>query len=208
VGWGCGAVAGQVEEGLPLETCDTLHANGAWGYTADHTPRPIDQVVKLLVRTAGFDANLLLNVGPRPDGLIQEEFQETLHQLGAWMRQFGHTIYDTRGGPMRPTEWGVATRRGDRLWVHVLEWPQHLDEFHIALPGIKYQDVRPGEVEVESCHEPLCRYSQQDVQMLRDADTDILELKIAVAIRDDFDTILAFTLINGGGASKQGRQEL
>ena len=34
----------QVEEGLPLETCDTLHNNGAWGYTADHTPRPVDQV--------------------------------------------------------------------------------------------------------------------------------------------------------------------
>jgi hypothetical protein len=188
-----------VEEGLPLETCDTLHGNGAWGYTADHTPRSAEEVVKLVVRTAGFDANLLLNVGPMPDGLIQEEFQETLHQLGAWMRQFGHSVYGTRGGPMRPTEWGVTTARDDSLWVHVLEWPYHLEEFHIALPGVKYEDVVEGQVEVESCQEPLCRFTARHVVMVRDGETQTLELKLSAAIRDDFDTILRLTLAKNMG---------
>lgn len=193
---------------MPLETCDTLHRNGAWGYTADHTPRPLEEVVKLVVRTAGFDANLLLNIGPRPDGLIQEEMQETLHQLGAWMRQFGHTIYKTRGGPMRPTDWGVVTTRDATLWVHVLEWPEHLDVLHIGLPGIKWAQVLEGQVRIESCQEPLCRSAPHHVEFLRDADTEMLELKIDVAVRDDFDTILALTLKDGSAASEQSRQEL
>ncbi len=39
-----------IDRSLPLETCDTVHANGAWGYTADHTPKPVDALVRMLVR--------------------------------------------------------------------------------------------------------------------------------------------------------------
>jgi len=33
-----------VEEDLPLETCDTLHANGAWGFTSDRTAKTREEV--------------------------------------------------------------------------------------------------------------------------------------------------------------------
>ena len=53
-----------VDETLPLETCDTVHANGAWGYTADHTPKDIDALVRLLVppapRTCSTEGGLRL----------------------------------------------------------------------------------------------------------------------------------------------------
>ena len=53
-----------VDETLPLETCDTVHANGAWGYTADHTPKDIDTLVRLLVpprpRTCNTEGGLRL----------------------------------------------------------------------------------------------------------------------------------------------------
>ena len=180
----------RVEENLPLETCDTLHHNGAWGYTADHRPRSPQEVVKLVARTAGFDANLLLNVGPQPDGLIQMEFQESLHQLGEWMRQFGHTIYGTRGGPVPPQPWGVTTHQGHSLWVHVLEWPESLDTFHISLPGVLYDEIQSDSVHVESCNEPLCRAGAGDVVLIRDPETGVLELKLSVKVRDDYDTIV------------------
>ncbi|KAJ1475480.1 alpha-L-fucosidase-domain-containing protein [Baffinella frigidus] len=83
----------RVESDLPLETCDTLHHNGAWGYTADRTANTREEAIQLLVRTAGFDANLLLNVGPPPDGAIQEEMALVLREVGAWLSRFGHTIY-------------------------------------------------------------------------------------------------------------------
>lgn len=78
------------------------------------------------MRAAGNDANLLLNVGPRPDGTIQPEAVERLKAIGEWLRRFGTSIYGTRGGPVPPRSWGVTTQRGDSVFVHVLDWPDRM----------------------------------------------------------------------------------
>jgi alpha-L-fucosidase len=35
----------------------------------------------------------------------------------------GASIYGTRGGPIPPRHWGATTRREDKIYVHVLDWP-------------------------------------------------------------------------------------
>ncbi|QDU87892.1 Alpha-L-fucosidase [Pirellulimonas nuda] len=108
---------------LPLETCDTI--NKSWGYNAsDHSVKSTRQLVHYLVKAAGRDANLLLNVGPKPDGTIQDEFQERLLAMGKWLDVYGDSIYGTRGGPVAPQAWGVTTRRGDAVYIHVLDPPK------------------------------------------------------------------------------------
>jgi alpha-L-fucosidase len=42
--------------------------------------------------------------------------------MGAFLQKNGEAIYGTRGGPIPPRNWGVTTRKGDRVYVHVLEW--------------------------------------------------------------------------------------
>ena len=86
--------------------------------------------MQLLVKAAGYDANLLLNVGPRPDGTIQPEFVKRLAEVGEWLKKNGETIYGTRGGPLPPRPWGVTTQKGDRVFVHVLDWKDAV----LALP--------------------------------------------------------------------------
>lgn len=116
---------------LPLETCDTL--NGSWGYSiTDRNYKSPRDVIRYLVRSAGYNANLLLNVGPRPDGRIQPEFVERLREVGRWMEMYGESIYGTRGGPVPPRPWGVTTHRGNRVYVHVLEWPDRV----LAVTGL------------------------------------------------------------------------
>ena len=45
--------------------------NGSWGYRMrDQNYKSVDELIRYLVSTAGRDANLLLNVGPQPDGNI------------------------------------------------------------------------------------------------------------------------------------------
>lgn len=106
---------------LPLETCDTM--NGSWGYSiTDRNYKSPRDLVRYLVRSAGYNANLLLNVGPRPDGRIQPEFVERLREVGRWMEKYGESIYGTRGGPVSPRPWGVTTQKGSRVYVHVLDW--------------------------------------------------------------------------------------
>jgi alpha-L-fucosidase len=106
---------------LPLETCDTI--NGAWGFNlTDRRYKSVRDLVHYLVRAAGMNANFLLNVGPMPNGRIQPEFEERLRGVGAWLAKHGESVYGTRGGPIPPRPWGVTTRKGATVYVHVLQW--------------------------------------------------------------------------------------
>jgi alpha-L-fucosidase len=114
--------SGEAEIGdLPLEYADTI--SGAWGFNInDRRYKDTKTLVHMLVRAAGYDSNLLLNVGPMPDGRIQPEFAERLREVGAWLAAHGESIYGTRGGPVTPRPWGVTTKKGNTVYVHVLDW--------------------------------------------------------------------------------------
>jgi alpha-L-fucosidase len=115
---------------LPTETSLTM--NGAWGFDiTDRNFKSVRDLVGTLVRAAGTGTNLLLNVGPRPDGTIQPEFVERLQAMGRWLDTYGRSIYRTRAGPVPPRPWGATTRRGDTVYVHVLAWPDRV----LAVPG-------------------------------------------------------------------------
>jgi alpha-L-fucosidase len=105
---------------LPLESAQTI--SGAWGYNASDTRnKSVEDLLHFLVRAAGANANLLLNVGPKPDGTIQQEHVERLLAMGKWLERSGESIYGTRGGPVGPRHWGVTTQKGSTVYVHALE---------------------------------------------------------------------------------------
>ena len=123
--------------GLPLETCATI--NGSWGFSlTDTSYKTPAQIVGLLVKSAGNGGNLLLNIGPMPNGEIQPEFVDRLHWMGGWLKTYGESIYNTKGGYLRPQKWGVLTLANEaaatsdmkaakktaktsKLYVHVLD---------------------------------------------------------------------------------------
>ena len=122
---------------LPLETSLTM--NGAWGFNiTDRNFKSTRELIGYLVRAAGHGANLLLNIGPRPDGTIQPEAVERLREIGRWLSTYGSSIYATRAGPVPPRDWGATTRRGDTVFVHVLKWPDRV----LSLPNVGGHVVR------------------------------------------------------------------
>jgi alpha-L-fucosidase len=105
---------------LPLETCETM--NTSWGYNAsDKKFKSTRELLHYLVRAAGYNANFLLNVGPMPNGRIQPEFVAHLREMGAWLAKNGEAIYATQNGPVEPQSWGVTTRKGNKVYVHILD---------------------------------------------------------------------------------------
>ncbi|MDR0976305.1 MAG: alpha-L-fucosidase [Prevotellaceae bacterium] len=109
-----------VSQQMPLETCQTI--NGSWGFNiTDDQFKPTRELLHLLIRTAGTGANLLLNVGPMPNGKIQPEATERLAEMGRWMQQYGYTIYGTTRGCVLPQPWGATTQKGKTLYIHVLD---------------------------------------------------------------------------------------
>ena len=112
---------GQKVSTLPLETCETM--NRTWGYNIeDQDYKSTKTLIHLLVRAAGKNANLLMNVGPQPNGELPATAVQCMKEMGEWMAQYGETIYGTRGGDVEPHVWGVSTRKGNRLFIHVLDY--------------------------------------------------------------------------------------
>ena len=114
-----GYSAGQKVTSLPLETCETM--NHTWGYSiTDQDYKSTKELIHYLVKAAGKNANLLMNIGPQPNGELPAVAIQRLKEVGEWMKVYGETIYGTRGGAVSPREWGVTTQKGDKLYVHIL----------------------------------------------------------------------------------------
>ena len=106
---------------LPKETCETI--NNSWGFNLmDASYKSKKELIQYLVKAAGYGSNFLLNVGPMPNGQIQPEHISLLKQMGEWTKLYGETIYGTRGGPLSAREWGVMTQKGNKIYVHILNW--------------------------------------------------------------------------------------
>jgi len=115
-----GHSAGVQVSKLPLETCQTM--NKDWGYKICNSPyKSLKELIVLLSRTASKGANLLLNVGPRPDGTIPDQSVCLLRQIGAWLKVNGESIYCTEAGCIAETPWGVSTQNGCNLYLHILD---------------------------------------------------------------------------------------
>jgi len=116
---------------LPLEMCETM--NGSWGFNLkDNNYKSSKQLIQTMVKAAGHGANFLLNTGPMPNGKIQPENVDTLMVMGRWLKQYGEAIYGTRKGPIRPSEWGATTQKGNIIYVHVLD----LEQEQLEIPAL------------------------------------------------------------------------
>ena len=105
---------------LPLEVCETI--NGSWGFNLkDRKHKSKKELVQYLIKAAGYDSNLLLNVGPMPNGKIQEEHIKSLKEIGEWIKVNGETIYGTIRGPIDPTDEIASTQKDNTIFIHLLD---------------------------------------------------------------------------------------
>ncbi len=105
---------------LPLETCETM--NGMWGYKIeDQNYKSAKEIIHLLVRAAGKNANLLMNIGPQPNGELPQTALDRLKEVGAWLDENGETIYGTRVNEVINKPWGTTTTKAGKTYVHVLK---------------------------------------------------------------------------------------
>jgi alpha-L-fucosidase len=165
---------GMYQDHRPWETCATVGAQ--WAYKPDEQLRSIEECLRGLVCCAIGDGNMLFNVGPRPDGLIEPSHAARLREMGDFLRTNGETIYGTRGGPfIAPDEtkrpkgargfvlaegnwWGGSTRKGNAIYLHILRWPSD----KIALPAIPRRVVRASLVTGGMC---AVKQSERGIQV-------------------------------------------
>jgi alpha-L-fucosidase len=133
-------VIGAYNDKQPWETCMTLGTQ--WSWKPGDRIKTVDEVIRILAGCAGGDGNLLLNVGPMPDGRIEPRQVDVLTGVGAWLARHGESIHGTRGGPFKPGRYGASTRRDNKVYLHVFDWPGA----SIVLPAIQARIVRSSVV--------------------------------------------------------------
>jgi alpha-L-fucosidase len=125
------------DAGRAWEACMTF--NGSWGYMPYapaedwHSSR---RVIEMLRQVTSGGGNLLLNIGPAPDGSVPPEATERLLPVGKWLARYGEAVYGKVDRTDGCFEWGPLgqwTRKGKVGYLWCSRWPGK----EIVLGGFK-----------------------------------------------------------------------
>jgi alpha-L-fucosidase len=133
--------------GKNWESCITM--NDSWGYKRrDSNWKSSATLIRDLIDICSKGGNLLLNVGPTSEGVIPAPSVDRLKDLGDWLIRNGEAIYGTEASPFSYLSWGRATRKGNKIFLHVFEWPSNgILKVPLPLPnkiGKAYLLAEPG----------------------------------------------------------------
>jgi len=104
----------------PWESCMTI--NQTWAYRPqDRDFKTSDALIRALIEVISRGGNLLLDVGPQPDGQIQPEFVERLEAVGQWTRRNAAAIYGSTYGTIQGQQSCRTTARGASIFVFVMD---------------------------------------------------------------------------------------
>ncbi|MEE4287621.1 MAG: alpha-L-fucosidase, partial [Mariniphaga sp.] len=104
----------------PWESCITICRQWAW--KPNDELKSLEECLFTLLKTVGGGGNLLLNVGPMPDGRIEPRQAERLKEMGNWLKKYGESVYETTGGPYKPNDWLTSTRKGNDIYIHLMNY--------------------------------------------------------------------------------------
>jgi len=167
---------GSFQVNRPWETCMTIGRQWAW--KPNDEVKSLEQCLHSLIRSAGGDGNLLFNVGPKPDGTIEPLQVERLKEMGKWLEKYGYTIYGTCGGPFKPTDWGVSTRKGNKIYLHILKWFGNSPKITIPDCGIQIKNcVLAGGIKIKFTKQNEEYVIEFDGKLLQPINT-IIEIEV------------------------------
>ncbi len=143
---------------------DTSVSWKSWAFLKDDKLKDAGYLIRTLIDTVSKNGNLLLDIGPAPDGTIPEGQEKVLREMGNWLKVNGEAIYGTRPWIVNgegPTSEGAGknsetdvkyqegdvrfTRKGNTLYVLSMVPPSkpltvtHLGNY--VTPDIQIQKV-------------------------------------------------------------------
>ena len=136
---------GRMNMETPWESCFTIC--NQWAWKPNDQMKSLKECLTILSKAAGGNGNLLLNVGPMPDGRIEQRQITRLKEIGDWLKLNSEAIYNTLGGPYEPTNNYATTRKGNKIYLHVLKTDTSAITLK-AIPGRKV--LKAGTMDGES----------------------------------------------------------
>lgn len=126
--------------------------NESYGYSIDdNSHKPASAFIQLLAKSAARGGNMLMNLGPKGNGEIDERDVTILREIGAWLERNGESIYGTIRTPLSVQQWGESTQKENTLYLHVFEWPA---DGELVLGGL-LNPIRKAWLLADKEHKPL-----------------------------------------------------
>jgi alpha-L-fucosidase len=128
----------------------------SFGYNQAEGPEQViasDKLIELFVDIVSKNGNLLLNIGPKPDGSISDIQVDRLKALGAWLDKNGEGIFAShpwvRPSASTPETGEIRfTKKGDAVYAYLFKSPKGGElkiPGVIAAPGTKVTVLGTGE---------------------------------------------------------------
>lgn len=129
------------EQGIPLlgpegvwEFCTTI--NDSWGYRpSDNHYKTSRQVIRMFCDCLTLGGKLLLDVGPREDGTLDERQVKVLEDLGQFIRDNEEAIYDTGKGLSYNQFLGGSTLSADKKTIYLFVYDRPSE--YLCVKGVK-----------------------------------------------------------------------
>jgi alpha-L-fucosidase len=135
----------------PWESCMTLANN--WGHVPNDKYKSSARVIHTLIEVVAKGGNLLLGIGPKPDGSFTDEAIQRLKEVGNWMNKNGSSLYNTRTtknyqdgntfftqNPKTGTFYALVCLQESQLTEKEITW-----QYHLPKKGSKLTLLQTGE---------------------------------------------------------------
>lgn len=169
---------GMYQSPRPWESCMTLCDSWSWSPTPVKSKKTI---IRMLTSTASGNGNLLLSWGPKWEGAFDTLQVRRLKEVGEWLKSYGHTVYNTKGGPWHPEKWGGSTYRGNKIFLHITgDTGDRLNLPPLENKIIGASSLTGGDVHIDQ-HDKYVDISLAEVEM--DLISTIIELTLEKEIK-------------------------
>jgi hypothetical protein len=91
----------------------------------DFSHKPASHFIRLLASATAKGGNILMNVGPMGNGKWDEKDVEIFREVGKWLKVYGEAVYGNEKTGLPIQQWGVMTKKGGILYLHVFDWPKN-----------------------------------------------------------------------------------
>jgi len=161
--------------------------NESYGYSKyDSSHKPVAHFIRLMATAASRGGNLLLNIGPRGDGIIDPRDAAILQGVGRWIKTNGESIYGTAASPLPLQSWGVSTRRGNKLYLQVFTRPA---DGKLYVGGIKSAIDKASFLVSPATALPVQRINENDIVIqLPKRLPDSINTVIVLSLKNDLRT--------------------
>lgn len=118
---------------VPWESCITLGTSFSFAYDDDY--KDAKTVIHMLCDIVAKGGNLVLNIGPRPDGRLPHKVYPILSDIGAWLKKNGDAIYGTRpAAPYRKDQFAYTSKAGQLYAIYLPEDAENTLPARVTIP--------------------------------------------------------------------------